>query len=1412
MISRNVHRLRLIAGCMCLIGLAFRQDPGFVSPDTKVDLTVNPLGLLARSLHLWDPSGNFGQLQNQAYGYLWPMGPFHALADLLGFPAWVTQRLWWALLLCVAFTGLAKLAEKLNIGTSGSRVVAGLAFALSVRTLTELGGISVEAWPSAIAPWVLVPLAGLPAGASLRKPIALSALAVACAGGVNATAVFAIVPLAVLWLLSLQSTKRRFVAVMWWLLAVALATAWWILPLLVLGRYAPPFLNFIETAEVTTRVTDVQSILRGTSHWQAYFSDIYGAVWPAGRKLATQPMLLWASTIVAAFGLAGLARRGMPHRRFLITGLLLGLAMVGFGHVVEIPGGFPQWQRNLLDGAAVAFRNVHKFDVVVRIPLALGLAHAVGIFLAAAAQWRKSDRARLRALAVTAAAVAAVLGVASPALAGGLAARGKYLTVPDYWWRASAWLDQHLAGDRVLVLPGARFGDYRWGSTGDEVIQTLVNGRWGVRNAIPLTPPGTIRYLDAIESAISTGAGSPGLADVLARAGVRYVLVRADIDYGKSGSPAPVVVRQALARSPGLVPVVQFGPQIGESSPGAFLDRGLAGPVPAMEIFEVQRTVLPVVVQDVSSGKTLVGGPESLLALASAGTLPAGPTVLASDLPTGFTVADTAITDGLRRREVNFGLGRDNYSATMDAKQQFVGGGPAPDYLPAGAQSWLTVAAYTGIAGINASSSWADMPGLIGNRPEHSAFAAIDGDPATSWRSAPGTPTQGQWIEVRFPGPQIIKELKIVFDSDAGATPTKFTVDTGGEQVVREGLASASTIQFEGQLASSRLKIFINTVVVNPNGQGGVGISEIQIPGIKAARHLVVPVPAASARVSNVVFTVAPSAPSCYFVDGASFCDPARARGSEDGTVIARYFGLPTAGSYQPAVWARPRPGPDLDNALAVSKFHTVAASSAASDDPAASAGAVIDGDLFSAWQPKASDEHPWLRLTWTEERKVTGLSIAMGPGIAASRPWGVQVVGDGGIRTGVVDGNGVVVFDQPLTTDEVTVFFLGAINGYSRDPYENELSKLPIAVGEIAALPDQPRVSPLPTEQIKLPCGSGPTLRVGPLTRLTALVGTRQELRELREVPAVLCGPVPERLDLAAGAHLLLAEASKYAVPSRVSLSVANVPAATPADTPWQVDRWGSHDRQLTIPVHGNGRVIAVRENTNPGWHAYIGSRELTRITVDGWQQGWLVPAGLGGQVRITFSPERTFQGALLIGAAALGLLVLIAVLPGNRRRQVYVPGRHRFRREGLYLFGGVALVAVGGLVGVALAVGGVLAFFTTRFLGGRVSQHDQAKLKRAMRVWLWLVPPGLYLFGAWLADGLRDPHGALWPQLLGLGAVVALWLSSYWPLRSTPRPAPIDGWTFDSVPADRRKQQAQGHGHDVHPQRVPAEGRLPG
>ncbi|MFC3503310.1 alpha-(1-_3)-arabinofuranosyltransferase [Micromonospora krabiensis] len=1360
--------MRTVSVCVALTALAFLQEPGKIVMDTKVDLAINPVAWLERSMHVWNPAASFGQLQNQTYGYLWPMGPFFAVGDALGMPAWAVQRLWWALLMCVACVGVIVLAERLAIGTPAARIIAGVAFALSPRIITELGPISVEAWPSAIAPWVLVPLVGLARGVPLRRAVTRSALAVACAGGVNATAVLAVVPLAVLWMAMLQPLRRRFTAIAAWMLAVALATAWWLVPLLVLGRYSPPFLDYIETAPVTTRVTDLVTILRGASHWLAY-----GRSWPAGAQLALDTAPIIATLVVAGLGLAGLARRGMPHRRFLIAGLLVGLALVGLGHVGAVDGLFAEAQRSFLDHAGAPLRNVHKFDVVLRLPIVLGLAHLVGVFSRAAAaaggRWHASRR---RALVVRAVALAGVAVVAGPALAGQLPIRGSFESVPSYWREAGAWLDGNLGRDRVLVVPAARFPDYQWGSPADEITQPLLKSSWVVRNSIPLAPPTTIRLLDAVESATAGGAGSPGLAELLSRSGVRYLLLRSDLDYGAARAARPLQVRQSLERSPGLRPVAAFGPLLGGDQ--AYRDQGLDVPTRALQVYEVQRVVQPVVAYDASALSTVVGGPESLLDVAAAGQLGSAPTVLAGDLPDGRALGPVVLTDGMRRREVSFGLLHDNASATTEADQRSLLRAVARDYLPDWGDAYATTVRYEGIRGVTASSAWSQVHPLTGSRPAHQPYAAIDGDPTTSWRTAPTAPVR-QWLEVELAKPMEIPEVRLRFDSGADNIPTRVSVRAGAEHVTVDAFEPTLTVRLPGVLATTRVRVTIESALNVRAGQGRVGIAELEIPGVRAARTLVTPRSPETDQPATVVLAAAPTVDSCFFVDGVPRCGTGVSRASEDGTQIDRTVHLPTAGAYTTAVWARPRPGPQL-NALLDREVAEewplklpprITASSTGLPDPAARPGAVIDGDPATAWIPAAEDNSPWLKLNWLTTRTISGLRFTSAESVARAQPWRVTVLGNGGVRSGTVTKDGLLRFDQPLRTDEITILFRASTSARGYDPYRLRTERLPIGIGEVAALPLSPQIGVPLDEPVTLPCGSGPTVHAAGDEISTTVTATRRELLELREVRATPCGRGrPDSLQLPAGEARVIATGTDLVAPTRLVLEPAGAAAGVPAPTPSpvRITSWSESERRLQVTANPGGTVLAVRENTNPGWRATVAGQALAPIVIDGWQQGWLLPPGVGGEVTLRFTPDRAYRVGMATGAVLLGALLLLAVLPDRRSPGgPPLPAGRRRRGRALLpaLVGGAALLVVGGLWPVLPAVGAVVVPLVLGRLAPHLHSSERRTLRRVTRLMAWLLPVACFGAAGWLS--IADPfrHTSAAPQLVALTAVVALWWS---------------------------------------------------
>ena len=541
------ERLRVLLCCLCLGLLATATRPGKMLADTKIDMPIDPGGLLGRALHLWDIE-QFGQLQNQASGYLFPMGPFYALGHLAGIPGWITQRMWLGLLLCTAFLGARKLAERLGIGTPTGRLLGAMAYALGPHGLTSLGTNSSEYVPLAMLPWIVVPLAtvtlrtGAGRGSGRIKAAARSGLAVACCGGINATAVLAVLVVPGLFLLTRPRGCARIRLIAWWSAAVAIATAWWTVPLLLLGKYAFSWLTYTEKASTTTSTTGLLSVFRGSERWVNSLVVNGQVWWPLGHVFVTQAFAILATGAVAALGLAGLARRGLPERTFLLVTLLAGVVIIVAGHA----GPLGDDVRHLIDGPLAPFRNLYKFDGLIRLPLALGIAHLL-------------TAVRRPRIAPALVALVAIAGVAGTTLSTGLSASGDFRAVPQYWTEATTWLNGHAGQQGVIIVPGSRFAEYLWGRPMDEITEPYMRARWAERQLVPAGSPGLTRLLDAIDQRITTGQGSPGLSQVLARIGVRYILVRNDLRRDDLRGAWPARVHQALDSSPGIRRAVWFG-------------------------------------------------------------------------------------------------------------------------------------------------------------------------------------------------------------------------------------------------------------------------------------------------------------------------------------------------------------------------------------------------------------------------------------------------------------------------------------------------------------------------------------------------------------------------------------------------------------------------------------------------------------------------------------------------------------------------------------------------------------------------------------------------------------------------------------------------------------------------------------
>ncbi|WP_246818036.1 DUF3367 domain-containing protein [Corynebacterium sp. HMSC22B11] len=826
--------MRSRAWLLCAIGwlaFAFLQAPGLSVADTKLDLIQNPWGFLSQALQPWTEVFPLGQLQNQAYGYLFPHGLFFALFSWL--PAWVTQRLWWALLLFLAFAGMVRLLEKLPVGNNFSRIVAGVLFALSPRVLTTLGAISSEAWVCALAPWVLLPLVDVlrpRAGARddaaagpadralssedkvlLRRAALRSAVAALCMGAVNAVATaVAILPAVIFWLAAwLRRDTRGQVAYFsrWWVPAGLAVCFWWVGPLLILGRYSPPFTDYIESSSLTTRWLNLLENLRGTTSWVPFLSSER----VAGAALVSEPVFILATLAVALLGLWGLARRDLPAAGVWLS--MLGVGLAALGVAVDPFSLLSGGARSFLDGAGAALRNLHKFDVLVRLPLMVGVAHALahvrvpGRDRAGMQQWRHPEK-NPRVVKVSAAVLLTVLATA-PGWSGRIAPADGFRGVPQYWRAAADWLNENSTqpeDGRVMLLPQARFGRQTWGNTRDEPAQPLLDVPWVVRDSVPLVQPDAIRGLDGIQREVHSGQPLPTLAATLRSQGVGHVLVRTDLTVA-ADTPGAHSVLRTLRRSGGFREVATFGD---EQAPEVRIfavtpdQAGGDAPQPAGGLREI----------DAEQVEIVYAGPEALPRLDAAdralGRTDA-PRVRAlhQQLAGSGTGADAfadrgpqTLTDTPARRDHNYGNVTNADSEIRAPKDSTRVLNPVRDYplssVAEGAdpanhdEHPLTEVRASG-GTVRASSTAADPTGFGGADTRRSLTAAVDGNPDTAWYPSPGRAI-GQYLELELDEPHRGLSVSLLtqgsdarihaesFRSDAGDSPlgsTTVTVKAG---------------------------------------------------------------------------------------------------------------------------------------------------------------------------------------------------------------------------------------------------------------------------------------------------------------------------------------------------------------------------------------------------------------------------------------------------------------------------------------------------------------------------------------------------------------------------------------------------------------------------------------------------------
>ncbi|MFE2947501.1 alpha-(1-_3)-arabinofuranosyltransferase family protein [Embleya sp. NPDC059267] len=1224
------------------------RAPGRTTFETKLGVVTDPWRFIGDLGNLWHDRAGFGGIADQYIGYAFPILPYYALADLLHLPIWLAERLWLSLIVSAAFWGALRLAERLRVGSARSRLLGAVAYALWPTFTIVIGSTSAAVLPGALLPWVLLPLAST--RLNPRTAAARSALLIPFMGGVNAASTLAALLPVGLYLLTRPAGPRKWALIGWWVPGVLLATAWWVVPLLLLGIYGENFLPYIEQAETTTSTMSATELLRGAGDWVAYLH--FGEPWlPAGWTVATAVVTILGSAFAAALGLAGLARRDLPERRWLtLTVLVVALiALAGYGGSFGAP--FHGTARDWLDGWLRPFRNIYKFEPGLALALVLGLTHLVGT----AGERERVLPRPARRFAPALAALLILPGLAWPYLNGTILQPGSFEKLPDHWRQTAQWLDRHSSDTRALVVPATAHGLYTWGSPIDQPLDPLAESPWAQRDFVPFGTPGVRRATDAVEQALLTGGAVPGLRDFLSRAGLYTVVVRNDLDPDQIGYVQPATVIRTLESS-GYHRVTGFGPlitggRIPEETPVQV--QGLFTRRQAVEIYEPSPdTPRPgrVGSRAVADTALLSGGPEALLQLSVDPTLRDRPTVLTGDAHPGIDRPGTRlVADGLRRADTRFGLINSNtsypYTATernpSDSTQN--PGTPPKQILPIDGAEHQSTAELRGATSVSASSSgnW------LFHLPQFDPVNAFDGDPATAWaEGSPGKPA-GQWLKVGFTAPTDIP-ASLLLTPLAGdglrAVPTRVRIET--DRGAREG-----TLRPEGTAqpvpappgAAKWLKVTILDAQTARSGLSGAGFAEVAIPGVQVSRLLRLPADADRDDAQTSVYSLHRD------IDLGGLSPVA----AEDG--LHRRFATPQAGDFAFDIRAVAVPGPELDRLLVAAapeqaRRITVTAESTGRTGRSLSPRNLVDGDLTTAW---IAGDRPVVELSWPDRKTIDRIVFGAAGGLS-SRPEEVRITAPNGSVTTTVDENGLARFG-PIDTDRITITITRTAPLTVHNPLADKRLQLPVGLSEIhvPALAGLRTPPPDPKLGFTLPCGQGPALAVDGVLHTTSVAGSVRDLLERRPVSVRLCAAEAAGGALPLGPGLHTVEAGNQGplqitdvTATRGRLPVPDRRSARSADAA----DWSGDHRSVRMGA-GEATYLQMYENHNSGWKATLNGKELRPVRIDGWQQGWLVPAGAAGTVELDYEPGDIYRGGLIGAAVALAALLALAFV--RRRKQ---------------------------------------------------------------------------------------------------------------------------------------------------------------
>ena len=1317
-ISRICHGLKNIRSFIALGLVAYLPllltQPGKVNADTKQLLYLNPGRLLRNAPFMWDATTGMGTVTHQNIGYLFPTGPFFWLGESLGLPDWVTQRLWMGTLLFLAGAGMLFLARTIGIKSNSAAVISALAYQLSPYSLGYITGASVILLPWVGLPVLLALMIRATRQGGWRHP-ALIALVVTSVGAVNASSLLYVAIALALWLpCAVWATKeltlgRAAGVVLRVGTLVGVTQLWWLIALLVDGRYGLPILRTTETIEHVSTSSSAPEILRGLGYWFFYGGD-NGGLWldfsqryqerliPLGISLMLPLLALFVATILR-----------WKYRVYLALLMFVGtvLAVGAFPYRHPSPLGTAFKDAAATSDFVLSLRNTQR-----AVPL---VALVAALFIGAGLSALSTKKPRLGFLACALVGVIIVANI-SPLWTGDLVSKRFHRPeqIPNYWDDATKLLGEKGDSTRILEVPGSDFAAYRWGHTLDPITSGLTDRPVVSRELVPMGSPGTVSLLSALDRRMQEGSlDANGIGPVARLISAGDILARFDLEYERYRTPRPWLAWALFSPAlPGLDSPIAFGPVDPPNRAVASLplideitlatEPGAANP-PPLAVIPVSDPLPIVHSRDVDRMQLLDGDGEGIVDAAESGLLdPDAALVYAGSIKNNSQLKklvaegddDIIITDSNRRRAKRWLGLRENGGYTEYIGEVPLRVDPTDARIPLfknETASTQTVVVPKGAVRARASS-YGDP---IRYAPHARPSLAIDQNPDTAWTTGAFSSVIGERIllsldkkvrsdHITLLQPQggrdrYITRVRLTFDDQH-----QLDVDLGEESY----LAPGQRVEFP-EMTFSDLSVEILSDGLDPNsdysGLDGVGFSEISIGGFKGSIDEITRLPEQlSKTVPNDLQRRMAIAISRQRADPR---EPVLKDTEEQMTrsftlASSRAFGL----SGQARISAYTSDS-TIDGLVGTSTYSqgalTANSSARLSGEVRARSSAAIDGDLTTHWSPGfLGQAGHWAKYTFATEQTIDRLDLQVVRDGRHSVPTRLHLEGSNGETrdvnlpslTGPISKINVPtpmsVNFPAITSNELTITVSEVEPSTTTDWYTRGQIEMPFAIAEfgipgiqLAQAPQQ--FAPICRENLI-------TLDGKPLS--VRIEGTSDEALNRDALRIVPCGP--EALVLESGEHEIRTQPGKLSGIDIDRLVLTSAKGGGAAS----IESWSSShptskaENVPTLKVTTNSQTkrsvtitpgstkpfwLVLGESHNKGWKAHIGSRDLGPPTlIDGYANGWLIDVDNPSEllvVDLEWAPQKSVW--MGITASLFGLLACFSILGVSftrSRRQV--------------------------------------------------------------------------------------------------------------------------------------------------------------